>query len=75
MGGASTLPILGLIEFHGPNLKAQMAANVGNANDAHLWNTLGGFKDGPMGVHCVVFGLDLSSFGTGRRILLWFTMY
>src|SRR5277367_405480 len=65
--GAATIPILGLIEAHGwTNLKAQIAANVGNANYTHLWNTLGGFKDNPMGVHWtgIVFGLGfVISFG------------
>jgi solute:Na+ symporter, SSS family len=65
--GAATIPILGLIEAHGwTNLKAQIAANVGNANYTHLWNTLGGFRDNPMGVHWtgIVFGLGfVISFG------------
>jgi SSS family solute:Na+ symporter len=65
--GAATIPILGLIEAHGwTNLKAQIAANVGNTNYTHLWNTLGGFKDNPMGVHWtgIVFGLGfVISFG------------
>ncbi|MBB5345077.1 sodium:solute symporter family protein [Tunturibacter empetritectus] len=65
--GAATIPILGLIEAHGwTNLKTQIAANVGNANYTHLWNTLGGFKDNPMGVHWtgIVFGLGfVISFG------------
>jgi len=65
--GAATIPILGLIEAHGwANLKAQIATNVGNANYTHLWNTLGGFKDNPMGVHWtgIVFGLGfVISFG------------
>jgi SSS family solute:Na+ symporter len=65
--GAATIPILGLIEAHGwTNLKAQIATNVGNANYTHLWSTLGGFKDNPMGVHWtgIVFGLGfVISFG------------
>lgn len=65
--GAATIPILGLLEAHGwTNLKAQIAANVGSANYTHLWNTLGGFKDNPMGVHWtgIVFGLGfVISFG------------
>jgi solute:Na+ symporter, SSS family len=65
--GAATIPILGLIEAHGwTNLKAQIATNVGNTNYTHLWNTLGGFKDNPMGVHWtgIVFGLGfVISFG------------
>jgi SSS family solute:Na+ symporter len=65
--GAATIPILGLIEAHGwTNLKAQIATNVGNTNYTHLWKTLGGFKDNPMGVHWtgIVFGLGfVISFG------------
>src|SRR6201996_9635692 len=65
--GAVTIPILGLIEAHGrTNLKTQIATNVGNTNYTHLWNTLGGFKDNPMGVHWtgIVFGLGfVISFG------------
>jgi SSS family solute:Na+ symporter len=65
--GAATIPILGLIEAHGwTNLKTQIATNVGNTNYTHLWNTLGGFKDNPMGVHWtgIVFGLGfVISFG------------
>jgi SSS family solute:Na+ symporter len=65
--GAATIPVLGLIEAHGwTNLKAQIATNVGNTNYTHLWNTLGGFKDNPMGVHWtgIVFGLGfVISFG------------
>src|ERR1700722_7533953 len=65
--GAATIPVLGLIEAHGwTNLKAQIATNVCNTNSTHLWNTLGGFKDNPMGVHWtgIVFGLGfVISFG------------
>src|ERR1700712_4642623 len=65
--GAALIPILGLIEAGGwKNLKAQIATNVGNANYTHLWNTLGRFKDNPMGVHWtgIVFGLGfVISFG------------
>ncbi|WP_353064390.1 sodium:solute symporter family protein [Tunturibacter psychrotolerans] len=65
--GAATIPILGLIEAHGwTNLKTQIATNIGNTNYTHLWNTLGGFKDNPMGVHWtgIVFGLGfVISFG------------
>ena len=65
--GAAMIPILGLIEAGGwTNLKAQIAHNVGNPNYTHLWTTLGGFKDNPMGVHWtgIVFGLGfVISFG------------
>src|SRR6202008_981806 len=65
--GAALIPILGLIEAGGwTNLKAQIAANVGNGNYTHLWSTLGHFKDNPMGINWVgiVFGLGaIISFG------------
>src|ERR1700761_5360656 len=65
--GAAIVPILGLIEAGGwTKLKAQIAANVGSSDYTHLWNTLGGFKDNPMGVHWtgIVFGLGfVISFG------------
>ncbi|MCU1250407.1 MAG: sodium solute transporter superfamily [Edaphobacter sp.] len=65
--GAAMIPILGLIEAGGwTKLKAQMAANLGSADYGHLWNTLGSFKDNPMGVHWtgIVFGLGfVISFG------------
>ena len=65
--GAAMIPILGLIEAGGwTNLKAQIAVNVGRSDYTHLWNTLGHFKDNPMGVHWtgIVFGLGfVISFG------------
>ena len=65
--GAALIPILGLIEAGGwTNLKAQIAANVGNTNYTHLWSTLGHFKNNPMGIDWVgiVFGLGaIISFG------------
>ena len=65
--GAALIPILGLIEAGGwTNLKAQIAANVGNTNYTHLWATLGHFKDNPMGINWIgiVFGLGaIISFG------------
>ena len=65
--GAAMIPILGLIEAGGwTKLKEQMAANLGSADYGHLWNTLGSFKDNPMGVHWtgIVFGLGfVISFG------------
>ncbi len=65
--GAAMIPILGLIEAGGwTKLKAQIAVNVGSSDYTHLWSTLGGFKDNPMGVHWtgIVFGLGfVISFG------------
>ena len=65
--GAAMIPILGLIEAGGwTKLKAQMADNLGSADYGHLWNTLGSFRDNPMGVHWtgIVFGLGfVISFG------------
>jgi SSS family solute:Na+ symporter len=65
--GAAMIPILGLIEAGGwTKLKEQMAANLGTSDYGHLWNTLGSFKDNPMGVHWtgIVFGLGfVISFG------------
>src|SRR6185437_10707079 len=65
--GAAMIPILGLVEAGGwTNLKAQIAVNVGRSDYTHLWNTLGHFKDNPMGVHWtgIVFGLGfVISFG------------
>jgi solute:Na+ symporter, SSS family len=65
--GAALIPILGLIEAGGwTNLKAQIAHNVGSNDYAHMWSTLGHFRDNPMGVHWtgIVFGLGfVVSFG------------
>jgi SSS family solute:Na+ symporter len=65
--GAAMIPILGLIEAGGwTKLKEQMAVNLGSSDYGHLWNTLGSFKDNPMGVHWtgIVFGLGfVISFG------------
>jgi SSS family solute:Na+ symporter len=65
--GAAMIPILGLIEAGGwTKLKVQMAVNLGSSDYGHLWNTLGSFKDNPMGVHWtgIVFGLGfVISFG------------
>src|SRR6201997_2185111 len=65
--GAAMIPLLGLIEAGGwTKLKEQMAVNLGSADYGHLWNTLGSFKDNPMGVHWtgIVFGLGfVISFG------------
>jgi len=65
--GAALIPILGLIEAGGwTNLKANIAANIGNNSYTHLWSTLGHFKDNPMGINWVgiAFGLGaIISFG------------
>jgi SSS family solute:Na+ symporter len=65
--GAAMIPILGLIEAGGwTKLKANIAANIGSTDYTHMWSTLGGFKDNPMGVHWtgIVFGLGfVISFG------------
>jgi len=65
--GAAMIPILGLIEAGGwTQLKANIAANVGNTTYTHLWSTLGTFKGNPMGINWVgiVFGLGaIISFG------------
>src|SRR5665213_3508151 len=65
--GAAMIPILGLIEAGGwTKLKAQIAVNMGSSDYMHMWNTLGSFKDNPMGVHWtgIVFGLGfVISFG------------
>jgi len=65
--GAAMIPILGLIEAGGwTKLKAQIAHNMGSGDYMHMWNTLGHFKDNPMGVHWtgIVFGLGfVISFG------------
>src|SRR5665213_4254863 len=61
------IPIRGLIEAGGwTKLKAQIAVNMGSSDYMHMWNTLGSFKDNPMGVHWtgIVFGLGfVISFG------------
>src|ERR1700710_2287728 len=65
--GAAMIPILGLAEAGGwSQLKANVAANVGNAHYTHMWTTLGHFRDNPMGLHWtgIVFGLGfVVSFG------------
>jgi len=65
--GAAMIPVLGLIEAGGwTKLKAQIAHNMGSGDYMHMWNTLGHFKDNPMGVHWtgIVFGLGfVISFG------------
>ena len=64
--GALLIPILGLIEAGGwTALKLRIATNA-SAEYTHLWSTLGGFNDNPMGIHWtgIVFGLGaIISFG------------
>ena len=64
--GALLIPILGLIEAGGwTALKLRIAASA-SAEYTHLWSTLGGFNDNPMGIHWtgIVFGLGaIISFG------------
>jgi solute:Na+ symporter, SSS family len=64
--GALLIPILGLIDAGGWGpLKARVATNA-SAEYTHLWSTLGGFNDNPMGIHWtgIVFGLGaIISFG------------
>jgi SSS family solute:Na+ symporter len=64
--GALLIPILGLIDAGGWGpLKARIATNA-SAEYTHLWSTLGGFNDNPMGIHWtgIVFGLGaIISFG------------
>src|ERR1700684_4187510 len=64
--GALLIPILGLIEAGGWSaLKLRIATNA-SAEYTHLWSTLGGFNDNPMGIHWtgIVFGLGaIISFG------------
>jgi solute:Na+ symporter, SSS family len=61
--GALLIPILGLVEAGGwTNLKAQIAARMGNYNYTHLWSTTAHFRDNPMGIHWtgLVFGLAIA---------------
>jgi SSS family solute:Na+ symporter len=64
--GALLIPILGLTEAGGwTALKLRIATNA-SAEYTHLWSTLGGFNDNPMGIHWtgIVFGLGaIISFG------------
>src|SRR6059058_5344330 len=65
--GALLIPILGLVEtggWHG--MVARIHQNFPQGDYTHLWRTLGGFSDNPMGIHWtgIVFGLGwVISFG------------
>ena len=65
--GALLIPILGLIEAGGwEGMQRRIAENLGRGDYTHLWNTLGSFKDNPMGIHWtgIVLGLGwVISFG------------
>ena len=65
--GALLIPILGLIEAGGwSGVVARVHQNFPQADYTHLWRTLGGFSDNPMGIHWtgIVFGLGwVISFG------------
>ncbi|MGH7996768.1 MAG: sodium:solute symporter family protein [Opitutaceae bacterium] len=66
--GALIIPILGLKEAGGwAGLKAHIVANVAHGGTyLHMWSTLGGFRDNPMGIQWtgIVFGLGaIISFG------------
>ena len=65
--GALVIPIVGLVETGGwTGMVARIHQNFPHGNYTHLWNTLGSFKDNPMGINWVgiVFGLGLIiSFG------------
>ena len=65
--GAMIVPVLGLIEAGGWKGVTERIAQSFPAHDhTHLWSTLGGFNNNPMGVHWtgIVFGLGfVISFG------------
>src|SRR5437763_6735970 len=65
--GALLIPILGLIEAGGwTGVVARVHENFPQGDYTHLWRTLGGFADNPMGIHWtgIVFGLGwVISFG------------
>src|SRR5438477_7979501 len=65
--GALLIPILGLIEAGGwGGVVARVHQNFPQGDYTHLWRTLGGFSDNPMGIHWtgIVFGLGwVISFG------------
>ncbi len=65
--GALLIPILGLIEAGGwPGLVERIHRNFASQDYTHLWRTMGGFADNPMGIHWtgIVFGLGwVISFG------------
>src|SRR5207253_6815924 len=65
--GALLIPILGLIEAGGwSGVVARVHQNFPQGDYTHLWRTMGGFADNPMGIHWtgIVFGLGwVISFG------------
>ena len=65
--GALLIPILGLIEAGGwSGVAARVHQNFPQGDYTHLWRTMGGFSDNPMGIHWtgIVFGLGwVISFG------------
>ncbi|MBI1984234.1 MAG: sodium:solute symporter family protein [Acidobacteria bacterium] len=65
--GALLIPILGLIEAGGwSGLVARIQQNFPQGDYTHLWRTMGGFADNPMGIHWtgIVLGLGwVISFG------------
>lgn len=65
--GSLLIPILGLIEVGGwSNLKVKIFERLHSHDYVHMWNTLGHFRDNPMGVNWfgIVFGLGfVISFG------------
>ncbi|HKF24057.1 MAG TPA: sodium:solute symporter family protein [Candidatus Angelobacter sp.] len=65
--GALIVPILGLIEAGGwKGMTDRIAQSFPSHDHTHLWSTMGGFNNNPMGVHWtgIVFGLGfVISFG------------
>ncbi len=65
--GALLIPILGLVEAGGwSGLVARIHQNFPQGDYTHLWRTMGGFADNPMGIHWtgIVLGLGwVISFG------------
>jgi SSS family solute:Na+ symporter len=65
--GGMLIPIIGLIEAGGwSGMTARIAQRFPDQHYTHLWNTLGSFKDNPMGIHWtgIVLGLGfVVSFG------------
>ena len=65
--GALLIPILGLVEAGGwSGLVARIHQNFPQGDYTHLWRTMGGFADNPMGIHWtgLVLGLGfVISFG------------
>ncbi|HEY9140946.1 MAG TPA: sodium:solute symporter family protein [Bryobacteraceae bacterium] len=60
--GALLVSIIGLVEAGGWNgMVARIHANYPGQDFTHLWNTMGSFKDNPMGIHwvAIVFGLGV----------------